>query len=148
MRRFNFRFQRILEIKERMEEVRKIALGEVIAVLNQEQDRLAELQQTQKLYRQASQSLPDVQLDASLLSLNDSYLLRLQREIQEQLERVHQVEEAVEAKRLELMKATKERRVYESLKERAVEDYQREQKRRERIFLDEVGEQLYMRCEN
>ena len=148
MKRFNFRFQRILKIKERMEEARKIALGKVIAVLNLEQERLADLEQTRMLYRQGGQELLALQLDPSLLSLNVSYLQRLQREIQEQGVRIQQVEKAVEEKRQELMEATKERRVYEILKERAVEDYRREQKRQERIMLDEVGGQLYMRRES
>lgn len=148
MKRFNFRFQRILKIKERMEEARKIALGKVIAVLNLEQERLADLEQTRMLYRQGGQELLALQLDPSLLSLNVSYLQRLQREIQEQRMRIQQVEKAVEEKRQELMEATKERRVYEILKERAVEDYRREQKRQERIMLDEVGGQLYMRRES
>ena len=148
MKRFNFRFQRILKIKERMEEACKIALGKVIAVLNLEQERLADLEQTRMLYRQGGQELLALQLDPSLLSLNVSYLQRLQREIQEQRMRIQQVEKAVEEKRQELMEATKERRVYEILKERAVEDYRREQKRQERIMLDEVGGQLYMRRES
>ena len=148
MKRFNFRFQRILKIKERMEEARKIALGKVIAVLNLEQERLADLEQTRMLYRQGGRELLALQLDPSLLSLNVSYLQRLQREIQEQRVRIQQVEKAVEEKRQELVEATKERRVYEILKERAVEDYRREQKRQERIMLDEVGGQLYMRRES
>ena len=148
MKRFNFRFQRILEIKERMEEARKIALGKVVAVSNLEQERLADLEQTRMLYRQGGRELLALQLDPSLLSLNVSYLQRLQREIQEQRVRIQQVEKAVEEKRQELVEATKERRVYEILKERAVEDYRREQKRQERIMLDEIGGQLYMRRES
>ena len=145
MKRFNFRFQRILEIKERMEETRKIALGKVVAVLNKEQERLADLEQTQMLCRQGGQELLSAQLDPSLLGLNMSYLQRLQREIREQQAQIQQVEKAVEEKRKELMEATKERRVYEILKERAGENYRRELKRQERIMLDEIGGQLYMR---
>ena len=146
MKRFEFRFQRILEIKERIEETRKIALGEVVAVLNQEQDHLDRLRQTQTVYRQASQRLPTDRLDPSLLGVNESYLLRLRREIEQQAQRLAEAELKVEEQRAVLVEATVERRVYETLKERAVVSYQRESKRQERIELDEIGGQLYRRA--
>ena len=145
MRRFSFRFQRILEIKERVEESAKIALGEAIAVLNREQDLLAVLQQTRRSYQQASQRLPAARLDSSLLSLNASYLLRLQREIGEQQEYTARVEAIVEDRRQKLLAATRDRQVYGTLRDRAWETHQHEQKRQERILLDEVGKQLYVR---
>ena len=148
MRRFRFRFQRLLEIKERMEERRRAELGEAVAVLNQERDRLAELRRIQQFYRQGPKSLPDAPLDPSLLALNASYDQRLRRETQEQLDRIRQVEEAVEKRRQKLVDATKERRVYEILKERAVEAYQHERRRQEQMVLDEIGGQLYIRRED
>ena len=44
MKRFTFRFQRILEIKERIEEARRAELGEVTAALNRERQQLLALQ--------------------------------------------------------------------------------------------------------
>ena len=148
MKRFRFRFQRLLEIKEKMEERRKAELGEAVAVLNQERDRLAELRRIQQFYRQGSRSLPGTPLDPSLLSLNSSYDQRLRREAQEQLDRIRQIEEEVEKRRQKLVDATKERRVYEILKERAVEAYQHERRRQEQMVLDEIGGQLYIRRED
>ena len=148
MRRFRFRFQRLLEIKERMEERRRAELGEAVAVLNQERDRLAELRRIQQFYRQGPKSLPDAPLDPFLLALNASYDQRLRREAQEQLDRIRQIEEEVEKRRQKLVDATKERRVYEILKERAVEAYQHERRRQEQMVLDEIGGQLYIRRED
>jgi flagellar FliJ protein len=145
LKRFQFRFQRILEIKERIEEVQKIALGEVVAVLNQEQDRLDRLEKTRTAYRLASSTLPVARLDPSLLGINESYLLRLQREILEQRQRLAEAAARVEKQRAVLVEVTKQRRVYETLKESAVEEYEKESKRQERIELDEIGGQLYSR---
>lgn len=145
MRRFRFRFQRILEVKERIEEARRIALGEAIAVLNRERDRLEELHQIRRRYRQASAVLPAAPLDPGLLSLNVGYLQRLQREIGEQEERIRQVETVVEERRQRLLAASRDRRTYEILKEKALEAHREEQMRRERMHLDEVGEQLHGR---
>jgi flagellar FliJ protein len=148
MKGFAFRFQRILDLKESLEEARKIALGEVIAVLNREQELLTRLQQTRRRYQQAGQTLPAARLHPGLLGLHASYLLRLEREIGEQQEHIRRVEAIVADRRQKLMEATRERRVYEILKEKAREAHQREVRRQEQIRLDEVGEQLYVRREN
>lgn len=145
MRRFRFRFQRILEVKERIEEARRIALGEAIAVLNRERDRLEELLEVRRRYRRASTVLSAAVLDPGLLSLNVGYLQRLQREIGEQESRIRKVEAVVEERRQRLLAASRDRRTYEILKEKALEAHREEQLRRERMQLDEVGEQLHVR---
>jgi flagellar FliJ protein len=145
MRRFRFRFQRILEVKERIEEARRISLGEAIAVLNRERDRLEELQEVQRRYRRASMVLPATVLDPGLLTLSVGYLQRLEREIGEQEDRIRKVETVVEERRQRLLAASRDRRTYEILKEKALEVHREEQLRRERMHLDEVGEQLHLR---
>ena len=145
MKRFSFRFQRLLELKQRKEDQRKAELGEVMAIFNRELDQIASLKRSFGSYRRASLALPDQRLDASLLGINASYLLRLQREIGEQQEHIDRIESMVEDKRGKLLEATRERRVYEILKERAEEEHKRETMRQERIQLDEIGEQLYVR---
>lgn len=145
MKRFSFRFQRLLELKQRKEDQRKAELGEVMAIFNREFDQLGDLKNTFGSYRRASHAIPDQRLDASLMGVNASYLLRLQWEIGEQREHLDRIESLVEDKRGKLLEATRERKVYEILKERAEEEHKRESMRQERIQLDEIGEQLYIR---
>ena len=146
MRRFHYRFQRILEIKERMEEARKLALGEVVAILNQEQQSLEHLEATQARYRRASKTLATAPLQPVLLGTNENYLLRLRREIDQQLERIGAAEEKVEERRNELLEATKERKVFEVLRERDAQSYDLQRRRTETMALDEVGMQVYRRA--
>ncbi len=145
MKRFNFRFQRLLELKERIEDQCKAELGEAMAVFNRELDQLGELERSFGAYHRAALGLPDQRVDAALLGVNSSYLLRLQREIGEQREHLDQIGSVVEDKRGKLLEAARQRRMYEILQERAQEEYQREAMRQERIQLDEIGEQLYVR---
>lgn len=145
MKRFSFRFQRLLELKQRKEDQQKAELGEVMAIFNRERDQLGEFKQSFDAYRRASLALPDQRVDLSLLGINASYLLRLQREMGEQREHLDRIESMVEDKQGKLLEATRERRVYEILKERAEEEHKRETMRQERIQLDEIGEQLYVR---
>ena len=144
MRRFNYRFQRIIELKERLEEARKAELGEAVAILNQEQSRLRQLMHSQETYQNLKQPAAPCNLD--LLSLNANYVLRLQREILEQLGRIEQVQRVVDERRNNLVEATKEKKVYEVLRERAENEYKLQRKRYEQGQLDEVGGQLYLRA--
>ncbi len=148
MRQFVYRFHRVLEIKERMEDVRKAALGEVVSVLNREEATLRDLQATRQKYVRSGIVQAETPVNASLLDLQSAYLQRLKRECAEKYEEIEQVEKVVEEKRKNLMEATKERRVFELLKEQREEVYKREQKRQERRLLDDVGTQLYLRRRN
>ena len=145
MKRFTFRFQRILEIKERIEDARRAELGEATAVLNRETEQLSALFETQATYQNMSGLPVHQRVDMGLLGVSARYTERLKGEIQEQIGQLEKIKAVVENKRQKLLEATRERRVYEVLKERAEETHRRETNRRERMQLDEVGEQLYAR---
>ena len=128
-----------------MENARRAELGEVTAALNREKAQLSALYGTQANYRNMGSLSSDQRVDAGLLGISARYAERLKGEIYEQIEHIKKIEAVVENKRQKLLGATRERRVYEALKERAEEEHRREANRRERIQLDEVGEQLYAR---
>ena len=67
MKRFNFRFQRLLELKERIEDQCKAELGEAMAVFNRELDQLGELERSFGAYRRAALGLPDQRVACSAL---------------------------------------------------------------------------------
>jgi flagellar protein FliJ len=148
MKRYTFRFQRLLELKERVEAGRKNAFVEAMAVLHKERERFAQLQEIRRRYQQVSRIRPATPLNPVLLELNTAYLQRLQQEIDLQQAHLRKVEAIVEDRRQKLLAATKERRVFEILKERGLAAHRSEQRRREQIMLDEVGRQLYVRQEN
>ncbi len=145
MKRFRFRFQPILTVKERLEEARRASLGEAVAVLNYERDRLADLQRMRDTYRQASATPAAARLDAVVLGLGAGYLQRLRGEIGAQEQRIRQVEAVVEERRQRLAVAARERRTYEILREQARARHREEQQQSERRLLDEIGEQLHQR---
>ena len=141
----HFRFQRILELKERVEEARKGALGQSVAVLEHEKQQLEGLRQLRVDSGAASDLRTQLAGDASLMRLGFAYGQRLEREMLEQQQRVNQAEVVADERRRELIDATVERRVFEVLKERVATEYRREQRRQERILLDEAGKQIHLR---
>ena len=128
-----------------MEDARRAELGEATAVLNRRTEQLSSLFETQVTYQNMSDLPVHQRVDMGLLGVSASYTERLKGEIQEKIEQLEKIKAVVENKRQKLLEAARERRVYEVLKERAEETHRRETNRRERMQLDEVGEQLYAR---
>ncbi|MEE2657962.1 MAG: flagellar export protein FliJ [Candidatus Latescibacterota bacterium] len=145
MRRFEFRFQRILELKERMEEVRRAALGEAVGAFEAERRELEALGRMRGGHTARDPATPGSAVDAGLMRISSAYGRRLEREQNEQQEQVRLAGTVVEDRRQDLMDATRERGVFDILKERAVQDYRREVRRKELSQLDEIGQQLYLR---
>ena len=128
-----------------MEDAGRAELGEVTAVLNREREQLSALYETQATYRNMGDLPVHQRVDTGLLGVSARYTERLKGEVREQIDHIEKIEAVVENKRQKLLEATRERRVYEVLKERAEEAHRREANRRERMQLDEVGEQLHAR---
>jgi len=145
VRRFTFRFGRVLAVKERLEDARKAALGEAQAALNGELQVLAELERQQLRNRDGARGQTATALDPCLLSLNANYALRLQREIAEQRKVVAQVEAIVADRRDKLVEARRQRRTFEILRDKAWGEHQRQTRRQQQLELDEAGEQLHAR---
>lgn len=144
MRRFQFRFQRVLDVKERLEDVRKAALGQVVGACEAERRQLERLHADRQMQVAAERPAAG-RVDSGLMNLLADYGRRLERESGEQTQLVRLAETLVEEKRDELMKATRERRTFEILQERAQAAHRKAARRKELMRLDEVGGQLHRR---
>ena len=145
MRRLNFRFQRVLELKGRFEEEKRGALGVAMAAFNREQERLQSLEHVRLSRLQGGGLLTGGLLDSAVLRADSDYGLRVEREILEQTQRLEQAANVVEEKRQIWLEARKERKTFEVLKERALVEHRHMISRQERIVLDEIGGQRHLR---
>lgn len=145
MRRFQFRFERILDLKESVEDSRRAALGEAVTAAEGVRQQLDSLEQERHRVSRQAPLGPAEFVDVEALRQTTRFDQRLEGEIVSRVEDLRQVETVVEVRRGELLESTRERRVYEILKERAEGAHRKEQRRQERIWLDEVGQQLYLR---
>jgi flagellar export protein FliJ len=84
-------------------------------------------------------------VNPGLLNMRADYGRRLEREEGEHAEQLRLAETLVAEKRDELMEATRERRTFEILRERAEAAHKKQARRQERVLLDEVGGQLHLR---
>lgn len=75
------------------------------------------------------------------LQLYADFFARKRHEIKEQQEQVAALDRILESRREELVLATQEKKVLESLKEKKDHEVRQEQQRKERDFLDEISVQ-------
>ena len=137
MKRFSFRLQRILDIRDQIRDELRQELGrrnqELIhqeSVLRGLEDELRRLQVTQ-----------DGIVTASELVLTGAYALRVQQLIEGQLVKVEEARLAVFEARERYIQANKDAKALEMLKDKKREEYQQELLKEEINQLDEVASQ-------
>ena len=140
---FRFQFQSILDLKIRLEDLKKAKLGEATEILNVEMEKLAILIEEKKnQFRLMKEKSNNGFTPKELISYNN-YMERLKKSISIQELVVEKARKAVEKARLELVEAAKERKMFETLKEKKMEEYWEEYYRKEQITLDEIASYRY-----
>ncbi len=143
MKRFRYRFQRILEIKEGLEKSRRAEYAEIMSLFNKETAQLEYVNRVKNSHMRSDRGENALRFNVELLRTGANYSLMLHRKIEEQKQQIGQIESILEDKRKNLLEAEKERRIYEKLKERDYRLYLTDYKREERKRLDEVGERIH-----
>jgi len=138
MRRFRFRLERLLRLREVREDASRRALAGALAAHAQENARLAELRRATETGRQRLREAcggGPAWLLSSLDGCTKSSLLRERA----QGERERQAAGVVETRRAELGRRRCERRAVENLKRRRSADHRLEGTREEARLLDEIA---------
>ena len=136
---FKFQFQSILDLKARLEDQKKAKLGEVTEILNQEVDKLTILNDEKKKQFKLMKEKNNTGFTPKELISYNNYMERLKKSISIQEMVVEKARQAVEKARQELIVASKERKMFEKLKEKKLEEYWEEYYRKEQITLDEIA---------
>ena len=130
MAKFIYRMQSILNIKEKLEEQARMDFAQANMRLAAEEEKLQQLKDRKLFYEEEGRRL---QQDA----------LKVTDFIAEQLLAVRKAEEAVEIARLALMEAMLETKTQHKLKEKAFEEFMREENTREAKEIDELTSYTY-----
>lgn len=144
MPRFVFRLAPVLRYRERIEEEKKLLLAAA-------QRTLAEAEAERQRLRDRREGLARElvaghrEFDAETLRMTYAHLDFLAREINAADWRVAQCRQAVDTARGILVRASKDRKILDRLRERARENFNREQLRLEQNDLDEANSHLYIR---
>ena len=140
---FNFKFQSILDLKIRIEDQKKSKYGEAKEELNHQQDKLNVLLEERGYQYNLMRDKGKKGLTPKDLIIYNNYMSRLKRSIELQNVVVDRAKKAVEQARLELVEAAKQRKMFETLKEKKLEEYWEDYYKKEQAQLDEIVSYKY-----
>ncbi|QEK12276.1 flagellar export protein FliJ [Crassaminicella thermophila] len=138
LRRFRFRYQNLLEVKEKYEDIIKRKLNEAQIKFEEAKKQLDILEDNKKKYQESINLNVKKGVDIGYLRMHDLFLMNLKREIRKQIEVIEVCKDEVNKCRMELMKASKEKRIFEKLKEKERENFHYIEKKEEDSLIDQL----------
>ncbi len=134
-----FELERVLMYRREMEKLRKqdfATAKQGLEVANQELQREEEL--VDLLNKEFQRCQQDIGCIDEIRMYSD-FFARKREEIKQQKDKIVQLDQVMNEKRTDLMEASKDKKVLESLKERKAEEFKQEMATKERNFLDEIS---------
>ncbi len=137
MKKFQFSLDKVLIYKEQVEENLKVELANIIQQVNLEEKKLKELEDEHKHY-----SIKFEQEKASgctILRINfyEGYLLNTAYKIKTQIAVIEKLKIKEEEKRQEVIEAQKETKTIVKLKDKKMEEYNKDLMKKEEVFIEE-----------
>ncbi len=143
MAKFTYRMQSILNIQYQLETQAKMELGRAQMRLMEEEEKLQRLIDRKEAYLEEGRRMRSDKLHVNDLKDNRNAMLIMDEMIEAQRGQVALAQEAVEAARLKLQEVMQERKMHEKLKEKAFEQFMREENAAEGKAVDELTSYTY-----
>lgn len=145
---FKFRFESILNLKTRMEDMKKAEFKSISEKLEEEKEKLKMLMQERELqYEKIKKQNGSAITKQEFINYNN-YINLLKKKINLQKNVVLEVSEKLEKVRAELVKVSQEKKMFETLKEKKKEEYLKEYYKKEQETVDNLTSFKYGRSEN
>jgi flagellar FliJ protein len=141
--KFVFRLDKYLGLKEKLEDQKKNEYLRAVRKLEEERERKRGLEREKKSAILEQKEKLSGNVDPLGYSYFSSLIEIIKVRIIEQDKRVSMAEEFVRRKQIELLEAMKERKAIDILKDRAREEYNREEKLIEQKLIDQVVSYKY-----
>jgi len=142
---FRFSLEKVLQFKTQRENEQSARLAQLQRELLNQRHRLAELLKEQQQVLAQWEQIQRGTLSPKIIALYQRHLEYLRRCSYDQRELIAVLDRELEEERRLRLRRSKERRVLERLKERQLEESRSELMSKEQGFLDEVGNNLYVR---
>ncbi len=138
MAKFIYRMQSILDIKEKMEEQAKMEFAAARMRLDEEEEKLQILYDRKAVYEEKGRELRKDALKVREIMENREAIARMEEFIAFQKQQVRRAEELLEEARYKLQIARQESKTQERLREKAFDQFMREENAKEAKEIDEL----------
>ncbi len=124
MRRFSFRLQSILNIKEKKLEDERLKLANIISTLELQKDVFLELNEKKDSYsKELNCAIENSILDIQNVVSYKNYINMLEQDIKTQFEIIKKTQTELEEQQIQVNKAYKEVKILEKLKEKQYKNF-------------------------
>ena len=138
MKKFVYKMQSVLNIKEKLEEQEKARYAAALAKLNEEEEKLSQLYDRRAACEERLRESVGASLNVMAIRHNEDALETLKDFIGRQKLSVKKAQDNVDAAMHRLREAMAERKPHERLKEKAFEEYLADQNAEEQKEIDEL----------
>jgi flagellar FliJ protein len=145
MRRFRFRLQGFLNLKEQEEKLQRLKFAQALLEYQEHFRVLQRVQEELEQLQQAKRELRRGQVQPEYLIMGELYEVRKQKEKEEREGIVDESKKRLTKAEESFQQVLKEKKMLERMKERAWKDYYQEYLRQEQKNLDDVGNLCFWR---
>jgi flagellar protein FliJ len=139
LKKFSFKLEPVLNVRKCKEEELQRKLAEILDRLQDAVEEMAKTLSQRHLIANQLEEFKKKPIGIEDLLTYQNYIESLDKRLDEQETRIQKIEKEVEEMRELLLKACKDKKIIEKIKERQKACYNNELLRQEIIFLDEVG---------
>ena len=143
MARFRYRMQEILDIKLKMETQARQEFAQAKLILERELEQLERLKNRKLQYEEQAAELLKGKLDVLEILFNNDSIIHTEEAIAMQELEVKSARENLDEVREKLKNVMQERKVHETLKDKAFEEFLMEEKQQESKEIDELTSYIY-----
>lgn len=144
MKKYQFRLQPVLDIREKTLEDKRLEMAQVIQLLNEQQEGLERLMAKQESYKDELESL-SLEDDLNVFSLANfkNYMVILQGQITQQEHTIENTKKALRVKQDAVNEALKDVKVLEKLKEKQSQKFYKDIEMKEANEIDDISTTRY-----
>lgn len=145
MKKYSFRLQTVLEIRDKKLEDKRREMAEVVAKLNEQQKYLEDLVSRQQNARKTLQGIYENGKELDILEVTNykDYIGRVFTEVKAQEEKIKQTKYLLKFKQYEVTEALKEVKVLEKLKETQEKKFYQHYEYLEAKEIDDIASTRY-----
>ncbi|WP_432665056.1 flagellar export protein FliJ [Wukongibacter baidiensis] len=138
MKNFKFKYRSILSLLENKEDSIKNRLGQAYSILNEEKNKLNELQLVDRKYSELLRNETSEGCKLIFLRTIESYREELNRKMVFQNDLIKKKEDEIVSIKNELLEAMKEKKIMEKLKEKKLNEHNMVLKKLEENAVDQI----------
>ena len=142
---FKFKFQKALEYKLELEEDAKYFLLKKREEEAEENRKLNEILEKEREFITQYEKIKIGKIDVNKIREYQSYFEVIEREKKEQGEKLKKSSLEVEEAQNSYFEARKERKIFDKLKEKSKEEYEKEELKKEQNVMDEISNNIFNR---